>query len=159
MEWRDRSTLSSKSALDEVGWSTPRASRFTARKETRTHCTWVWVGHRVGLDWCGNPRPHHDSIPIPSSPYAVAIPTELSWPTVGDRWANVYRVSVGWYWQGKRKYLERNLYHCHFFHCANKIIVPGMINVYGAAIHRWSQGSPEFLVTANNTKIYNLIIC
>ena len=35
---------------------------------------------RDGLDGCGKSRPHWDSIPGPSSPQRVAIPTELSLP-------------------------------------------------------------------------------
>ena len=38
------------------------------------------MGLRAGLDWCGKSRRHRDSIPGPSSPYAVAIPTELPGP-------------------------------------------------------------------------------
>jgi hypothetical protein len=38
------------------------------------------VGRRAGLDMCGKSRPHRDSIPGPSSPYPVAIPTELPSP-------------------------------------------------------------------------------
>jgi hypothetical protein len=38
------------------------------------------VGPRVGLDRCGKSHPHRDSIPGPSSPYPVAIPTELPGP-------------------------------------------------------------------------------
>jgi hypothetical protein len=36
------------------------------------------VGPRAGLDRCGKSRPHRNSIPGPSSPYPVAILTELS---------------------------------------------------------------------------------
>ena len=37
------------------------------------------MGPRTGLDWCGKFRPHHrDSIPGPSIPQRVAIPTALS---------------------------------------------------------------------------------
>jgi hypothetical protein len=36
------------------------------------------MGHRAGLDGCGKSRPHRNSIPGPSSPYRVAIQTELS---------------------------------------------------------------------------------
>jgi hypothetical protein len=39
------------------------------------------VGPRAGLDGGGKPLPHRDSIPGPSSPFPVAIPTELSRPT------------------------------------------------------------------------------
>jgi len=35
------------------------------------------VSPRAGLDKCGKSRPHRDSIPGPSSPFQVAIPTEL----------------------------------------------------------------------------------
>jgi hypothetical protein len=35
------------------------------------------VGVRAGLDRCGKSRPHRNSIPGPSSPWAVAIPTAL----------------------------------------------------------------------------------
>ena len=36
------------------------------------------MGPRAGLDGCGKCRLHRDSIPGPSSPLRVAIPTELS---------------------------------------------------------------------------------
>jgi len=39
------------------------------------------MGPRAGLDGCGKSHPHRDSIPGPSCPYQVAIPTELSRPT------------------------------------------------------------------------------
>jgi hypothetical protein len=35
------------------------------------------VGPRAGMDGCGKSRPNRDSIPGPSSPLPVAIPTEL----------------------------------------------------------------------------------
>ena len=38
------------------------------------------MGPRAGLDRCGKSRPHRDSIPGPSSPYSVAVPTELPGP-------------------------------------------------------------------------------
>jgi hypothetical protein len=38
------------------------------------------VSPRAGLDVCEKSRPHGDSIPRPSSPYSVAIPTELPGP-------------------------------------------------------------------------------
>jgi hypothetical protein len=38
------------------------------RERPDTHCTGVWVGPKAGLDRCGNPRPHRDSIPGSSSP-------------------------------------------------------------------------------------------
>ena len=43
-----------------------------------THFIGGWVGPRAGLDGCEKSRPHQDSIPGPSSPYRVAMPTELS---------------------------------------------------------------------------------
>ena len=45
-----------------------------------THCTGGWVGHRAGLERWGKSRPHRNSIPGQSSPYPVAISTELSRP-------------------------------------------------------------------------------
>ena len=47
-----------------------------------THCIGGWVEPRVGPDGYGRSRLHRDSIPGPSSPYRVAIPSELSRPTV-----------------------------------------------------------------------------
>ena len=61
------------------GWvvsTTPRL--LYPRERPGTHCTGGWVGHRAGLDGHGKSRLHRDSIPGPSSPYWVAIPTELS---------------------------------------------------------------------------------
>ena len=46
-----------------------------------THCIGGWVDPRIGLDGCGKACLHRDSIPGPSSPWQVAIPTELLWPT------------------------------------------------------------------------------
>jgi hypothetical protein len=42
-----------------------------------TQRTGGWVGPTAGLDRCGKTRLHRDSIPEPSSPWRVAIPTEL----------------------------------------------------------------------------------
>jgi len=48
-----------------------------------THCIGGWVGPRAGLDRCGKSRPHrHSRVTGPSSPQLVAIPTELSRPTI-----------------------------------------------------------------------------
>ena len=44
-----------------------------------THCTVSWVGPRAGLDGRNN-SPYRDSIPGPSSPLSVAMPTELPCP-------------------------------------------------------------------------------
>jgi hypothetical protein len=77
-EQRYGSTLSLTPALDGGGWSTPRPGRFTPG----THCIRGCVGPRAGLDGCEKSRPHRDSIPGPSSPYRVAIPTTLYRPTL-----------------------------------------------------------------------------
>ena len=64
-----------------MGWvvsATPRP--LYPWERPGTHCTGGWVGHRAGLDGCGKFRPHRNSIPGPSNPYRVAIPTELSRP-------------------------------------------------------------------------------
>src|SRR5215469_16749173 len=50
------------------------------RERHGTHCTGGWVGPRVGLDSCGKSRLHRNTIPGPSHPKPVAIPTELSRP-------------------------------------------------------------------------------
>jgi len=42
------------------------------------------VGPRAGLDECGIFRPHRDSIPGPSSPWRVAIPTALPSPQLKE---------------------------------------------------------------------------
>ena len=47
------------------------------RERPGTHCTGGWVDLRACVDRCGKCRPHRDSIPRPSSLWAVAIPTEL----------------------------------------------------------------------------------
>jgi len=39
------------------------------------------VGPRAGLERCGKSRHHRYSIPEPSSPQEISIPTEVSWPT------------------------------------------------------------------------------
>jgi hypothetical protein len=50
------------------------------RERLGIHCTEGWVVARAGLDRCGKSRLYRDSIPGPSSPYPVAIPTELPGP-------------------------------------------------------------------------------
>ena len=52
------------------------------RERAGTHCTGGWVGPRAGLDMRGKSRLHRDSIPGPSSPQPVAIPTELPGPRI-----------------------------------------------------------------------------
>ena len=43
----------------------------------KTRYPLCWVDPRAGLDRGGKSRPHRDSIPVPSSPWPVAIPTTL----------------------------------------------------------------------------------
>ena len=66
--------------LEGVEGSASRPDRSLPRKRPGTQCTGGWVGPRPGLDRCGKSRPHRDSIPGPSSPKPVAIPTELPGP-------------------------------------------------------------------------------
>ena len=54
---------------------------YPREKRPDTHCIRGWVGPRTGLDRCGKSRFHRGSIPGPSSPQRVAIPTGLSRPT------------------------------------------------------------------------------
>ena len=58
--------------------ATPRP--FYPRERPGTHCTGGCVLSRAGLDGCGISRTHWESIPGLSSPYRIAIPTELSQP-------------------------------------------------------------------------------
>ena len=55
--------------------ATPRP--LNLRERPGTHCIGGWVGPSAGMDGCGKCRPHRDSIPGLSSPYRIAIPTEL----------------------------------------------------------------------------------
>ena len=65
-----------------MGWAVNATTRpLYPRERPGTRCIGGWVGLRAGLDRCIKPRPHRDSIPGPSSPQPVAIPTELSQPT------------------------------------------------------------------------------
>jgi hypothetical protein len=54
-------------------------------KRPVTHCIAVWVGPWAGLDECRKSRPYRDSIPRPSGPYRVAVPTEPSRPCSVER--------------------------------------------------------------------------
>ena len=80
---RYSSTLSLTSALDRWGgWLTPRHGRFIPGKES-----WYLFYRRLGGLQGRSERvrkisPHRDSIPEPSSPQQVAIPTTLSQPTI-----------------------------------------------------------------------------
>jgi hypothetical protein len=62
-------------------WSTLYPGRFTPGKGTRYPFCRGWVGPRASLDGCGKFHHRQDSMPRPSSPEQVAIPTELSRPT------------------------------------------------------------------------------
>src|SRR5215510_8248715 len=65
------------------GWvvsTTPRPPY--PRERPSTHCTKGWVGPTAGLDVCEKSRPQRDSIPGPSIPQPVAIPTELPGPLI-----------------------------------------------------------------------------
>jgi len=67
-----------------MGWVvnlTPRP--LYPRERPGTHYIGGWMGPWTGLDGCGKSRPHRDSIPEPSSPGRVAIPTELYRPMEG----------------------------------------------------------------------------
>jgi hypothetical protein len=50
-------------------------------KRSGIHCIGSWMGPRADLDGCRKSLSRRDSILGPSSPYRVAIPTELSRPT------------------------------------------------------------------------------
>jgi hypothetical protein len=83
-----------------MGWVvrvTPRP--LYPRERPGTHCTGGWVGPRASLDGCGKYRPHRHSIPEPSSPWPVAISTELSRPLqISLTWPNYrFKNSEIWY--------------------------------------------------------------
>jgi len=63
-------------------------------KRPGTHCTGGEVSTTTSLDRPTKSRPHRDSIPVPSSPYRVAIPTELSRPTLTPNTRPIYIVTV-----------------------------------------------------------------
>jgi hypothetical protein len=51
---------------------------------------------RNGLDGCGKSRHHRDSILGPSSPWRVAIPTELSMPQIETKpFNNITYITMG----------------------------------------------------------------
>ena len=79
-EQRYSSILSLTSVIEVGEGSASRPNRILPRERPSTHCTVGWVGLRAGLDRCGKSRPHRDSIPGPSNPQAVAIPTTLPGP-------------------------------------------------------------------------------
>jgi len=73
------STLSLTSALDGVGGQRHAPAALPPGK-TRYPLYRRLGGSQGQSDRCGKSRPHWDSIPGPSSPQRVAIPTELSRP-------------------------------------------------------------------------------
>ena len=61
------------------------------RERRGTHCTGGWLGPRTGLGRFGKSLSQRDSIPVPSSPQPVAIPTELPGPQAvlePSKWIN-----------------------------------------------------------------------
>jgi hypothetical protein len=72
-------------------------------ERTGTHCTEGGVGRRAGLDVCEKSRPHRDSIPGPSSPLSVSVPSELhgphSWRGNGQIYSSLTSVYVLGHWQ------------------------------------------------------------
>jgi hypothetical protein len=70
------------SALKVVSDQQHAQASLYPQERPGTHCTGCWVGPRTGLDRRGKsrPLPARDSIPRRSSPYSVAIPTELPGP-------------------------------------------------------------------------------
>jgi len=66
-----------------MGWvvnATPRPLYPCERLST--HCRGGRVGPRTVLDGCGKPCLHRGSIPGPSGPWRVGIPTDLSRPVI-----------------------------------------------------------------------------
>ena len=99
------STLSLTSALDGSGWLTPRPGRFTSGKDTRYPFYRRISGLHARPGWVRKISPHRDSIPGPSSPSRVAIPTELSRPTVfNSRLWKLY--AVCWYTLNRDTFLK-----------------------------------------------------
>jgi hypothetical protein len=68
-----------------MGWMVNVTSRpLYPWERPRTHHIGSWVGPKAGPDGCGKSRLHWDSIPGPPGPWRVAIPTQISRPTVHD---------------------------------------------------------------------------
>ena len=67
-------------ALEGGKGSASRPGCFYPLERPGTRCTGGWLGPRAGMDRCGKSLSHRNSIPGPSSPYPVAIPTELPGP-------------------------------------------------------------------------------
>ena len=64
-------------ALEGVRGQRHALAALYPREKAGTHCTGGWLGPRAGLNG-RKISPQRDSIPGPSSPYSVAIPTELT---------------------------------------------------------------------------------
>jgi hypothetical protein len=64
-----------------VGGQRHAPAALTLEERRPTQCTGSWTGPTAGLDMCGKSHRHWDSIPGPSSPQRVFIPTELFRPT------------------------------------------------------------------------------
>ena len=79
-EQRYSSTLSWPRHQKGVRGQCHAPAALYTRERPGTHCAGGWVGLRAGLDRYGKSRPHRDSIPGPSSPQPVAIPTKLLGP-------------------------------------------------------------------------------
>ena len=75
-------------------WSTPRPGRFTPWKETRFQLYRGLSEPHGRSGWCGISRRHRDSIPGPSSPQRVAIPTALSRPPLIATCLNLVDVKI-----------------------------------------------------------------
>ena len=81
-------------ALEDGEWSAARPGRTLPRERLGTHFTGGWVEFRAGLD--GRKIPFsRDSMPGPSSPPSVAIPTELPCTKVNNN--NIYLLQLGCY--------------------------------------------------------------
>ena len=85
------STLSSLRHQKGVRGQRHAPAALYPRERPGTHCTGGWVGPRTGLERCGKPHLHRDSIPGPSSLQPVAIPTTPPGPHT--RWNRVVNVS------------------------------------------------------------------
>ena len=88
------STLFLTSSLDEGGCSTPCTGRFTPGKNAVPIVQ--EVGWAPGPVWTGaeNLAHHRNSIPGPSSPQRVAIPTELFRPLITVRICMIKPISI-----------------------------------------------------------------
>jgi hypothetical protein len=81
----------------EIGGQRHVPAALPATIRHGTHRAKGWVDLRAGLDRCEKSRPHPDSIPGPSSPYAVAIPTALSRPTTDPKLPSHTTLFIGCY--------------------------------------------------------------